>query len=674
MAKDLSEDEQWAILGKLRTKLLRKKDRTLAEERQLAQLHRDMARIEDGQKSSSSGGRSSAKEDKKAADAEKDAAEEREKAAEEEKEAAEEREDAAEDEEDAANAKKKNKKWSWGGSLSKRKSYRSGRPLFGGGSLFKSAGESGTAASMGLYYLLMILAGVAYYAKSFIGFEPTISFAISVVLFFVFFISIVHTKESKLKIVLIIMAFLIDIIVIFNLLERFSFGFAKNSDFLIVYVFAWPIVAILLFILGVMDKLKAEQNLSKFTTVVVIGIMAVILFMIFSLVLSSEALANNLPPVNQQEYKEASEKGIEKGKVAYEETKTTLGDTLGCIFQASAEPGKVDTARCQKEKKVRRYCEGIYKEDEEAKNNCVKDKLEGSSIAKTRKISTRDPVKLELKFDSAAYTDTFLDFGEEELSFPLIVKYKNPFKETIGVKASCNFTGILKNKGKSFVGTIKEADTTFDDENGEVNLECLPSEKLNGTYDLSFDVTFSDVKTDATLTRFFIGNKKVEDKKETLNMINKAESGSFFDSETTLDKMKQQLESKYGAASVPKDLVKLGFGMGSPTISNPIIENKELRLVYSAQNDGKGELLSINSYWTDLESFSAPCLSNENQINVPKRKLKEKSFTFAACKIETIPSELTSLDKDYERFTIRAFMTYDYLLKTKKRVDIVKID
>jgi len=538
----------------------------------------------------------------------------------------------------------------------KSKSKRNISISLGSGST--SSSSTPNAAGMGLYILLLLLAGAAFFVKGFIGFPKSISIVISLVVGFIFFVAVKSTPEKSFGIWVVVLAIIVD------LLPFFKLGIipdAMQSVILNLHIFVWVILALSLFILGVIDNLKQQKPLGWPAKILLVIFLSIIFFLLMSLVAGTDAFADTYQDQAFQEYKETTEKGIQQVQKGYEETKNTFGDLITCGIVLS-NYGDSSSGECLEEKKAQRYCKEKFKDDEILQKECIKTRTQGNIPLTVKKTSRKEPIKVELDFDKAWYKGSFL--GNQE--FPIRITYKNPTDADIGMTAVCQFKG----KKETITGTISPEQLIIPKRDGRVEeesdtFECTTSEELEGKYDLIFNVTLHGMKTDATLTRFFIKERT----RPILERILESEA-SRASKDDSLVRMEEKLTSKFGSADVPKDYVTLGIGLGQGSTSNTVIAGTEkLKLIFYAENKGKGKLLRLSQFTSNMESFGAPC-SSGGDIDISSKKLKTDVVQFASCGVSNLPYHLEEPEEDYIESKIEGTLLYDYELHAKKAITV----
>ncbi len=538
---------------------------------------------------------------------------------------------------------------------------------FGSGSKSSSGSSGSRVSSMGIYWILIIIAFFGFAVKTFLKFDAASSLVVSIILILFFMISMWNTPKRRVKLGIIGIGIAIELIVFLGLFQAIDNAFLSGGTILGLHVYIWILVSLLLFLLGIGDE---GVKLTKWDWVLVVSIFVIIIIILLSFF--SDSLSGLQAPVGYQQeayakYLTSSKEIAQKVVMAFSETKSTIGDYAGCLAQTTASPGKVSTDECLKGKRAERYCAAQYPEkgDEADREDCLREKVQGEKVAST-KSSGRKPVEVKAEMDS---TSEFLDIGAD-LEFPLIISHENPFSTKIGVDVTCNFTGRLENVGKKVEGVVTEGSFELTGNEGVRAVYCKsPLGQLNGSYELSFKVRLQNLITDSVLQRFFI-NPEDDEKEELFKIIETQLKKSPADQ--NLLTMRKELQAKFGAATVPSDFVQLGIGFGAPTTDSAVIKGtKGLRLVYSIKNSGKGNLVSVKSFQTDLEGLSASCASGSG-IVIPASKYKEKEFTLVGCSVEGLPYDLISPTNGYESREIRATLIYDYELVSKKNIKVTK--
>jgi hypothetical protein len=532
----------------------------------------------------------------------------------------------------------------------------------------------------------MFLAAAAYFIKAAVQFNPSISLIISGLLAIVFFLAVLAMPNSRFKLILVGLAIAVDAIALFGLMDVIPIELLKEM-LIMIHVFIWPIISLFLFFIGFEEMLASGASPSKFSWIIVISLIGFAVYILLSGIVGSDFILYNsfLTPLSYQQetyqgYLKASKGIAEYVQKTFEETKTTTGDQVGCVFQSISQPGKVEQEKCLLQKRAERYCAEIHGDDAIAKSKCVDEKMLGDAPVQARKITTRDPTSIELAFDSEQ--KVYYSFGGEEAEgvvFPLVISYKNPLEKEIKIAVKCNFTGKGSNKGKEVAGVVNSKgegeEIVLSNKQGKTSVSCSPSETLEGSYELEFKVEARELSTESTIIRFFVSSVLSEEEEAAvLQKILNAETGSTYGGKEVISyTLSEELKKKFAASSVAGDLVELRLGLGSPTVSDAVIKGAEnLRLAYYLKDNGKGRLVRIKSYGIEMEGLSASCKENAREMNFPE-KLKEKEMAVGSCLVDSLPSELEEPSVDYVKKEIRGEMVYDYELIKKKDIEVKKM-
>jgi hypothetical protein len=504
--------------------------------------------------------------------------------------------------------------------------------------------ESANTGGMGLYIGLLLLGILSLIIKNYVSYDPLISLVISVIVGFFFFMSLHNTSASKLKLILVGISFLLDVGLAQGIL--FYVPESEIKSILITYhVFAWIILSIVLFFVGIFENLGSGEHLGNGTWFSLALIVGVILYLLLPIVVQGPLLNQN---ESYKEYWEIAQEQIEKVGEAFIESKNTVSDYIGCFTNKMTNPN-LDQEECLKQRRILRSCKVVYEDDAEIQE-CFDQRRQNSD---DKAVKQDDSIKgsTEIQFVTGDFFNSEVDPALREPSFTVNLEYKNPNEKEISVDASCRFKSL---KGDEFVGKITSKGIfIITDSEGSKRVTCEPESgvKLEGSYELFFEARLQGIETTSDLTRFFIGEKNSDEKKEIINEIKRVE----------------QVNSLNGFAKAKgKGLAWLDFGLGDPA-ENPIIaKDSDLVLELKLINNGKGKLLGIRTYSVGLDFFEADCKTGSKEI--PKSLQLQKIISLTGCNV-ALPLDLQDVF-DYKKKTFDATLEYDYLITKRERIKV----
>ena len=504
------------------------------------------------------------------------------------------------------------------------------------------ARTSGGPAGMGVYVILILLGVVSLLIKNFMGYDPIGSLIISIVIGFFFYVSVAQSMDKGIKKNLVLVVWALDIGVSQGLLYFIPYGEFKEMV-ITIHVFAWIILAVVLFCLGIIERLSSGQELGKGTIIVLALILGVALYLLLPLVLSNPLLYQD--QTHREYYDIASQKVAEVSEVLRESTalsKNTFLDQLKCIFNAVSNP-QLDRDKCLRDSSVMRSCETDYDTPEQVQN-CFEER---------RKLGEKDAVKedtsitesTELLFQPDEFFSREIDTGVTAPRFTMNLKYKNPLKTTMMVELSCRFV----DNNITIPGRTSRLSVEISDEEGAFAVSCEPESELEGRYDVMYEAMVRNVESVSDLTRFFVGANKEESK----DLIQRVEGPLT------------QFKDAKG-----RGLAWLDFGIGN-TAKDPVVvlgQRSDVTLELKVLNTGKGKVLGINSYTIMMNGFGASCAQG-GAIPLSEAVSPLKEIKLGSCAVENIPAELGS-SLEYQKRTFDAVMVYDYMITRKERVRV----
>ncbi len=583
-------------------------------------------------------------------------AEENEKAAKEEERAAAARRSAAIEEEKAAALGGFQKSREKTPGKAPRDSYQLPKLQRDDSHLSKSPKEP---SGMGLYILLLILGIVSVIAKKYVGYDPSTSLGISIIIGFIFLISILHSPEREIKVVIVGVAFAIDLSGMFGLMQQMPESTIRTI-IITINVFVWLLAGIILFVIGAIDRWGKGEKIGKVGGLIFALIIGLIFFFLLPALWESPLLYQKQ---TYDDYYSVTQEQLKKVGEEFRETSNTWGDYLGCFSRFLSDPATGDQIACRKEKIIIRYCTENFP-DEVEKQECITREKGGKFVVSgTVDPTLKKPTKFWFEIDKEFFPYNSLS-GTDTLEYTANIKFENPRRQSIMIEFSCNFTN-KRNLRDNFLGKIvlpegmKKINGNAENvmeitaETDSVPVTCRPPEGkvLKGDYDLYYEAKLVGLETRSRVTRFFISKKAGEEKKNIRETIERIEGSSI---------------SLFADSLAPADFARLNFGIGN-TAKEPIISSdRGLVIGVGIENLGGGELLSVQWYELLLDGFLADCMRKEN-IEIPAAKKTAKFVGLPGCLVRDYPEELKNPAKHLKREFV-AVLVYDYLVRSSKEV------
>ncbi len=505
------------------------------------------------------------------------------------------------------------------------------------------ARASGGSAGMGVYVILLLLGVASLLIKNFIGYDPVLSLIISIVIGFFFYVSVAQSMDKGIKKILVLIIWALDIGISQGLLYFVPYGEFKEM-IITIHVFAWIILAIVLFLLGVVERLSSGQELGKGTIIVLALVIGIALYLLLPLVLSNPLLYQD--KTHQEYYDIASQKVAEVSEAVRETTTqsaNTFLDHVKCIFNTISNP-QLDREKCLKDSSMMRSCEQDYETEEEVQN-CFEER---------RKLGERDTVQedttikdvTELMFQTDEFFPREIDTAVTAPRFTINLKYKNPLKTVMTTELSCQFVdGNVTVQGKTSPSSIE-----IREEEGALAVHCEPEQELAGRYDLVYDAIARNVEASSDLTRFFVTGSRAEEA--------------------------EKIQGVEGPLTTFKDaqgrgLAWLDFGIGN-TAKDPVVvvgPGSDVTLELKVINAGKGKIISIASYALVMNGLGASCAQG-GTIPFSETIRSQKEIKLGSCAVD-VPADLAS-SREYQKRTFDATIVYDYQITKKERVRIFR--
>lgn len=532
----------------------------------------------------------------------------------------------------------------------------------------RSSGSSSSAnvpAAVGIYIGLIIISIIGLILKNFVAYTPASSLFISIILGMFFFIAIHYTPEAKLKESLVFLTFALDTF------TQFMLGLFPESElkkWVITYhVFAWIILAVVLFLMGVVDTMGAGQSLGKGGWLVTALILGVALFFLFPILIQGPSIFQD---ESHAEYFNIAKAQVVKVAGTLEETKNVWYDYFSCTF--SIIGGNVKYDSCMDDKRIARYCKNNV-EDVTERQHCFQEQKElqaqGSKPGIAGQVSEaiKQVTIIELKEDQffpKKATDT-------RTVYPIPLKVQNPRKQIFTAKVSCDFK---KNKeiipGIITIGGQDIIEVQINSKEQQFLIGCQPSADLNGRYTLDYTVLLNGMQTFSFLKRAFI-SKEID---------------AALRDQIVTDNFKAKDKLSQG----PAEFALLNFKFGSGDGSAPLVLIDEpITFSFAVEDVGsgafKGEVLKVNNYnfhglWERGFSVDTKRQGEEDclqggEIKVVAAQTKKREPSELKRCFLTLPSDLSQLHQNqYKVETFVADLNYDYQISKSIPIEITPLE
>lgn len=513
----------------------------------------------------------------------------------------------------------------------------------------RKANSSKTSSGMGVYIFLIALSLLGLTAKNFIGYEPTVSLIISIILG-VFFLASVHgTPEPKLKEILVAATLGLNLVVELGLLYILP-GSGFENITITIYVSSWIILAVVLFFLGLSDALSSGEKLSKATWIILTAVLVAVLMVLYPLISTSYVFQK----MSHAQYFEVA-KG-ELTEVGAEVGKTVKGsanywyDYFGCV---SLFGTKTTLEQCLEDKRIARTCA-----DSEDKEACIRDQkarklgIEGFAQGAVSEI-VKKVTKADLRVPEGLFPKKTSDKKDE---FPIDLRIENQ-RELQGItgEASCIFTKANEEiPGEISITGEEKSSFKVGMEPKSFRINCRPSKELElGTYKVKYKVILHNLYTPSFLKRAVV-NKDL-----TGEEIKQIEQDYFMSRDDR-------------SSQAPKDLARMNFAFGNPDPErkgelNPIIKSDEVVpfvSVFENLGSSKNKIIAVNSYSSQtllergfrVKKGDLDCLDFYGPLEVAVKR----DFVHKSCDLE-LPEDLKNVGK-YKIITFRLDFNYDYEL------------
>ncbi|MEK6969665.1 MAG: hypothetical protein AABW48_04515 [Nanoarchaeota archaeon] len=537
--------------------------------------------------------------------------------------------------------------WPSLGALASRIKSDSARPSSGG-----SQSSFSLPAKMSAYIALIVLAVAGLFIKNYVAYSPAYSLLISIVLGLIFFLAVANSPERGLKRTLIAVAFALDSA------AQLILGLIPESKFrnliISLHVFVWIILAVILFILGVLDAWGAGEKIGWLGTVTLVTVIGFILYLVFPLIAQSPLLYQDQ---THADYYTIAAAEAEKVVGVMGEKKIFWSDYFSCLFEPVLKPQVVKKETldgCLKRKERERLCK-----DAKDIPKCITD-LETASAGGNfvqGAVSTiiKKVTKAELRIPEGVFPKkTFL----KRQNYPLDLRMENQRElEGITGEVSCLFEmGKKEILGEvSIAGENRNSFAVAKFSSPQaIRINCQPSADLEiGVYKVKYQVILRNLVTPSFQKVVFASSLTEE-------QIKQIEADYF------------RTQEDRGSQS-PADLAWMNVVIGNPhperrgEVRPIIISGEVFPFVSSFENKGRGKIIAVNSYAAEtilekgfvIKQGEVDCLQGGG---VPIFAPISGKYVFKNCYLQAPLEEIIK----YKLATLKSEFNYDYLLEAEE--------
>ncbi len=525
------------------------------------------------------------------------------------------------------------------------------------------------STTVGVYILLLIIAIIGLIIKNFVAYTPAISLFISIILGLFFFMAIHYTPEAKLKESLVFLTFALDTF------TQFMLGFFPESELkkwlITYYVFAWVILAVILFLMGVTDALGSGERIGKAGWLGIAVILGAALFFIFPMIVDGPSIFQD---TTHAQYFNLAKAQVAKVAGTLEETKNFWYDYFGCSTEVFS--GSLNYDHCMEGKRITRYCNNNFVSATEQKD-CIKQQqdliAQGAKpgVAGSVSDAIKQVTKIEFKEDQYFPRKA----TEVRMLYPITLKVDNPRQQIFLAKLSCEFKGYAAKGEEKIPGVIsiegqQISEIQINGKQQQLLVGCQPSADLKGKYTLDYTALLSGMQTFSFLKRAFV-SKDIDAPFRT-----QIETDNF----KTKDKISQG----------PAEFALLNFKFGSGDGSQPlIVAGQPVSFSFAVEDVGngayKGEIVKVNNYnfhglWErgfniDQERIGdKDCLQGGEIFITPAQTKKREPSELKRCFLQ-LPSDLQTLTKNqFKVETFVADLNYDYQITRSITLEVTPLE
>ena len=523
--------------------------------------------------------------------------------------------------------------------------------------------RSGRPASLLLYVFFFVISLIFLYFKSRVGYQPLLSFFISILQGLIFCIPFFsNKKDNKPKLMIIFTAMSLDLAVANGILGLWPES--EMRDLLItLHVFTWVALSIVLFLMGAFENLGAGEKLPWWAWLLIALIFGYILIYLVFPALAQSPLAYQ-DETHAEYFHIAKEKLFAAGKT-FEETTNSFLDYFTCSLDATKG---VKYDKCLEEKRIIRYCKANFPAEEQ---DCIKQQQE--QLKQGNRPGVAGAVSQLIKEVTTATLKEDQDFPKKatkpKMIYPVSLSVDNPRQQIFLVKPTCQF----KKSKETISGTISIAgqevrEIQVNDQKEQFLIGCQPTADLNGRYSVDYEISLSGLQGFSFIKRAFMS-------KEIDPELRKQIEGDHFKS--TDDRRSQS----------PKEFAKLNFKFGNGDGSSPLVLVEEpVTFSFSVEDIGGGEVVKVNSYdfydhiddgfTVDQDRIGeSDCLRGGEIILAPAQAKKYQPSELKRCFLNS-PPDLVQLQSVKNQFLVRSFVAnfnYDYKIKRSIPIEVTPV-
>ena len=348
---------------------------------------------------------------------------------------------------------------------------------------------------------------------------------------------------------------------------------------------------------------------------------------------------------------------------------------LQCFKEQLSNPGSGTIDSCIQDKKNECIDEHLCKEEGHSSNA---DMAECRTRLATER-AEQDGVsgKTDLNADRYVYATVLINndytektilrddsFDRTLLSFPFDVEIKNPLALPLTIVLDCEFEKGSGDSKEVVAGEIMYGPnpgytsySTTVNRDEEMTRNCVPSQKINGSWYMKVNLQINDIVSYSYLNRMLV-HRWDNDNEQLSSALSSLDSTSV------------------GA----KELARLNFAVGDP-MNQKFIESEDyLTFQATLENvDSKGHVTYVTEYYIDssdvIEYFQDDC-SYRSQIAIPS--VTNKLFPLSHCTAGLTDSikdrlESTQSVEPYILYTFEGMIKFNYKLQDKKRIKIEEV-
>jgi len=347
---------------------------------------------------------------------------------------------------------------------------------------------------------------------------------------------------------------------------------------------------------------------------------------------------------------------------------------LQCFKQQLSNPGSGTIDSCIQDKKNDCIDEHLCKEEghssqadmAECKTRLATERAEQDGVSSKTDLNADRYVYATVSVNNDYTKKTILkddSFDRTLLSFPFDVEIKNPLALPLTIVIDCEFEKGSGDSKETVAGEIMYGPSpgytsysTTVNKDEEMTRNCVPSQKINGSWYMKINLQINDIVSYSYLNRMLVHEWDYDD-----------------------DLLSDALSSLDSTSVGANELARLNFAVGDPMDQKFIESEDYLTFQATLENVGKGQVTYVTEYNVDssdvIEYFQDGC-SYRSHVDIPS--VTNKLIPLSHCTAGLTDSikerlESTQSVEPYILYTFEGMIKFNYKLEDRKKIEIEEV-